>query len=296
MWQSGFYSYLPLLFVVFAGLFLARWDRIWRVSENRFSHSLIAAGIVGLVVAIARFSPWLGTLSWIFFVGAFLVSQSGKVFSSTTPLSLKFFRNAGPANVALLWPLVWMCIRLPRNLDHWLAAKVELLSLKMSSFVLDMFGVPHRVFADLIELRDVRIPVDQIFSGIQSTFSLGFIAILIVVLLGRSVWLVPIYLSAAGFWSVLMNVIRMVATVCARAWYDWDWTTGWQHAALNLTALAVVVLCLLSSDRLLKVVFFPTKPDGLDSMPNPLVSLWNQLFWPPTQQPRPASNGTSLQQ
>ena len=88
-----------------------------------------------------------------------------------------------------------MCIRLPRNLDHWLAAKVEILSLKMSSFVLDLCSVPHRVFADLIELREARIPVDQIFSGIQSTFSLGFIAILIVVLLGRSIWLVPIFFA-----------------------------------------------------------------------------------------------------
>ena len=95
MWQSGFYSYLPVLFVVIVGLFLARWDRIWRVSENRFSHSLIAAGIGALVVAIVRFSPWFGTLSWILFVGAFLVSQSGKVVTGTTPLSLEFFSQRG---------------------------------------------------------------------------------------------------------------------------------------------------------------------------------------------------------
>ena len=193
-----------------------------------------------------------------------------------------------------MWPLTWMAIRLPWTCDRWLVAKVELLSLKMSSFVLDLCGIPHRIFADLIELREARIPIDQIYSGIQSTFVLCFIMLLLVVFLGRSPWLVPIYMFAGVFWSLLMNVMRIVPTVCARAWNDWDWTVGWQHFALNVVALAAVTLCLLSSDRLLKVVFFPTKPDGLASKPNPIVLLWNRMFWRYTQRTEQALGGNSM--
>jgi exosortase len=280
MWQHDHYLYLPVLFVVMATLFSMRWDRNLKMPVGRASQLLLASGVVSLLVAALRFSPWLGAFGWVLLLGGFLNSQSGTTGSRDAIPIWMFLYTGGKRSVAYLWPLSWLALPLPRNLDLWLVAKSDLLALRMSSFVLDLLGIPHRMLADVVELRADQIPVEALFAGVQSTFALVFLAVLIVVILGRSPWLVPIYIAAAIFWSVFMNVLRVVPAVTVQTWYAWDWTIGWAHATLNVVTLSAAILCLLSSDRLFKVVFFPTKPDELSANPNPIVSLWNRMFLP----------------
>lgn len=274
MWTQESYHYLPALAIAICLLFAYRWDKVLRLPSSWQGWALIAISACAILpVAVWSNSPWLTALAFILNLGAFLLSQ--KVSAD----------DARDGQLFRVWPLTWLLVPLPMNMDQTLTAVLQLRSSRLSSYLLDLLNVPHVLLGNVIELPSERLFVEEACSGVQSLYTVVFCAVLIVVAFGRAMCLLPVYVALAIVWAVLMNVIRIVAIAAVRHWYDLDWSHGWQHSAIGYVSLSVSVLLLLSSDRVIRVLFFPTKPAaGTRGRTNPLVTTWNYLFW---SAPRP---------
>ena len=178
-----------------------------------------------------------------------------------------------------LWPLLFLVLPLPLNLDTSLTQWLQFRSSELSSYSLDLFRIPHALFGNVIELKENKLFVEQACSGVQSLFTVIFISLLVVVGFRRSPILIPLYLLAAILWAGFMNVVRIVAIAIAQEWYAFDLSHGMPHDILGYVCLGLACLLLLSTDRLLRILSFPVA-SGLASgeEPNPMVYRWNRIF------------------
>ena len=261
MWQQEQYHYLPALALVFGLVLFQRCAAPLGYLRDRYVIAFVPIGFLLLSAACWLGSPWVGTFAWVMFLGAFLYSQDDKTAKRT---------------LVHLWPLSWLILPLPMGLDSAMTAWLQLQSSRLSSYLMDWWAIPHNLLGNIIELPQGRLFVEEACSGVQSLFTLVFCAFAIVIALGRPLVLLPAYALAAILWAALLNVARIFTIAIVRVHYDWDWSEGWRHATLGYFFLAIAVLLLLSTDRLLRVFFFPTNPQKFSSKrSNPLVQLWN---------------------
>ena len=265
MWMQEQYHYLPALGITLVLLFFARWDREILYPTGWLAPSLIVFALgVMLPYAYWVWSPWLAALAWIVLLAAFLMSQQEREYRQST-LSL--------------WWLTPLIIPLPMGIDTSLAAWLQAQSTRLSSYLLDLLRVPHALFGNVIELVGGKLFVEEACSGVQSLYTVIFCAVLTLVYFRRSPWLLPVYIGFACLWAGLMNVIRIVSIALGQEWYGIDLSHGWPHAILGYACLSFAVLLLMSTDRLLRVMFFPTNPDAINSkLANPIIRLWNEAF------------------
>jgi exosortase/archaeosortase family protein len=291
MWKQEQYHYLPALGLALVLLAAMRWDRQLRWPRVIWSWTLLFLGLAICLPVAAWFqSPWLGAVAWVLNCGAFLLAHD-RSFAATEVVAgapaaeaaggqrSAFQAGGNSMGLSRLWPLTWLMLPLPMGLDQSLTAMLQRHSSRLSSYILDSIEVRHLLLGNILELPSGRLFVEEACSGVQSLFTLVFCAFLIVVALGRSLWLLPLYAVAAVFWAMLMNILRIVSIAAVRSWYGWDWSSGWQHDVLGYVCLGVAVLMLLSTDRFFRVLFFPTHP--VDPLHNPLPALWNWMFQVP---------------
>jgi exosortase len=260
LWNYEQYHYLPALALASAFLIYGRWDRQVRRPASIVAWGLLTIGILLLGLAILSASGWLGAAAFIACMGSWLASVSEKDGRS----------------LLTIWPLFWLILSLPLGFDSTLTSWLQLQSSRLSSFALDLSGVPHVLFGNVIELTTGRLFVEQACSGVQSLFTLLFVAVLIVVWLRRSVLLLPIYVLVAVFWAGVMNVFRIYAIAYVQHFYNVDLAHGWRHALLGYFCLGLAVILLLSSDRLLRILFFPIETKEAGAENNPWVFSWNR--------------------
>ena len=261
MWKQEQYHYLPALALVFGLLLFQRCSFPLGYVRNRRVRAIVTVGFLMLGGAVWLGSPWLGTLAWTILLGAFLYSQDDKSAART---------------LVHLWPLSWLVLPLPMGLDSALTAWLQLQSSRLSSYLMDWWQLPHNLLGNIIELPQGRLFVEEACSGVQSLFTLVFCAFAIVIAFGRPLLLLPAYALAAVLWAALLNVARIFTIAYVRVNYQWDWSEGWKHATLGYFFLAAAVILLLSTDRLFRVLFFPTNPLKFSSKrSNPFVQLWN---------------------
>ena len=265
MWRQEQYHYLPALSLAFGLLFYARWDRHVAAPHTFLDFALIMTGLgVVLPVSIYFWSPWLAAFAWVLLIVVFVRSQRES--------------ETGQSLASLGW-LALLILPLPMNLDNSLTAGLQLRSTAISSFLLDQLRVPHALFGNVIELVGGKLFVEEACSGVQSLYTVVFCSVLVAVIFRRSPWLIPLYIVAAALWAGVMNVLRITAIALAQEWCSVDLSHGWQHAALGYFCLATAILLLLSTDRMVRVFFFPTNPDRQSSkFINPLVRWWNAVF------------------
>ena len=144
---------------------------------------------------------------------------------------------------------------------------------------MERFGHLHLRKGNTIELPDKQLLVEEACSGVQSLFTVLFLAALIVCWRRRGILhAVPLILSGVVF-AGAMNVFRISAI--AVAWQDnqLDLSHGWYHDALGYMALLLAILLLVSTDALL--LFFMASFNDHEYGPfagvyrNPFTVLWN---------------------
>ncbi len=213
--------------------------------------------LLGVVAVAGRFCLDLA-------FGAFLMSQREREYEQS---------------LLSLWWLTPLLLPLPMGIDASLAAWLQTQSTRLSSYLLDLLKVPHALFGNVIELVGGKMFVEEACSGVQSLYTVIFCAVLTLVYFKRSPWLLPVYIGFACLWAGLMNVIRITCIALGQEWYGVDLSHGWQHATLGYMCLGLAAALLMSTDRLLRVVFFPTNPDAINSkLVNPIVRVWNAAF------------------
>ena len=210
-------------------------------------------------------SPWLACVGLVLLMGSFLGSHDGE----------SSWRNVGLLEI---WPACWLLIRLPLNLDLALTNWLQSVTSQAASVILEFQQIPHRLTGNVFYLPGGSLFVEEACSGVQSVFALLFCALLLFAWIGRSPCLIPVYMILAIAWAGVMNIVRIVSIAVAQEWYGLDLAHGFRHELLGYVCLAIAILLLASSDRLLRVLFFPV-PSADDMRENPLEIIWNRLFY-----------------
>jgi exosortase len=278
------YQFAPILIFTVAILFWLEWDKQLRLPARWFELCVVSGGVLFGIFGSWIGSPWLGYLATLAVWGGFLFSQ----------------RESDPSGRGL-WPLLLpacVLLRLPFQIDNQLTAALQRMTSLLSSYILDTVGIIHRLAGNVFFLEGGSLFVENACSGVQSLFSLLFVATMILVWFKRPVLLLPLYLIVGTVWALVMNVVRVTSIAIAQEWYGMDLAHGWQHQVLGYACLMLAIGLLFSTDRLFQVLFF-AMPENEDSKAtvNPLISLWNRFL--PSEfvrvpSPEKARDGDSL--
>jgi len=270
VWRQPHYQFFPFAFAAFAWLFFSRRSknvRPWSVA----SLVLFGLDVVCLAVGIWLNSPWIvavGTIAWLL---AWCLNSEDEASG----------RSLG---YLILLPL--MTIRLPLNMDqqaiHWL----QRMTTAVSSQFLNQLKILHVREGNVIQFPGKSFLVAEACSGVQSLFTILFLAALVICLRRRS-FVHGMLLLFSGFaFAGLMNVARVMTIAVAWQTYSHDLSTGLVHEVLGYCCLGIAAALLMSADVCLRFLLDPM-PDverfGVTLLfRNPLIVLWNRLFGPGT--------------
>lgn len=257
------YHYVPALVLAMAFLFASTWDRTISLPRGVFVWSLLASGSALVLVGCYFWSPWSATVGFVLISGAALRQCNS---------SKQTWGLLG------LWPLTWLLLRLPMNLDTSVSSWLQRITARVSSFILDWIEIPHQLTGNVFHLPHGTLFVEEACSGIQSVFALFFCSVLWVVWKHRSFALLPIYVLAAMFGAGIMNVLRVTVICIAQERWQLDWAHGWRHDVLGYICLLIAIALLISSDRLLRIVFYPLPSSTDNLLVNPLRAGWNRVL------------------
>ncbi|WP_182864972.1 exosortase U [Stieleria mannarensis] len=258
------YGYIFPLLISVVALVLFRWDYRLRLPTSWLSNGLVVGGLALTLFSTYRTSPWLTAVGFVLIATAWLHTHHA---DSVSRQRLTY----------LALPLV-MLIRLPLNLDLAFSSTLQRFTSRVSSYLLDAFGVAHYLRGNVIELPGGTLFVEEACSGVQSLFTVLFLVCLWVVFRRRPLVSTPAYVLAGMVWAMVMNVMRITSIALAQEWYGFDLSEGPAHATLGWVCLVIAVLLTLSTDRLLNVMFYPVPPDESGHEGNPVARLWNRAL------------------
>lgn len=262
MWSNATYRYFPFAIAAVAWLTYHRSDGHFYPPRGVFSWLVIGMGLLLILVGAVLQFPWFAAVAFVCFAATMLYAMRGPDDESL---------------ILLVLPLLSL-VQLVRG-DVLLVQYLQNITTWMSSVLLDALAVPHAIANNIIQLADRELFVAEACSGIQSVFTLGFLALLMVAWRRRRMWMTPIYLAIACLLAVFANVIRVTVVALAASSYGADWAVGWPHDLLGYTALAIAFGFLLSFDHLIATMLHQV-PDEIEF--NPLINAWNFCALPPS--------------
>jgi exosortase len=272
LWGRPEYQFFPFAILTFLGLLWTRHDRSafhfgWLSGLLLVVDLLCLAGAWLLDSVMQNGSPWL---AW---VG--LVAGSAAIAHA--------FRDEGYSRrLTYLILLLLITVRLPLNYDQTLIHWLQRVTTAVSSRTLLQFNFIHSRDGMILNFPGKSLLVEEACSGVQSLFTVLFLAAGIVCLKRRSLLHSAFLLLSSALFAGLMNCARIIAIAVAWDDYQLDWSHGMQHEMIGYGALFVAAFLLLSADELL--AFFTNYiPDVRGSgttaiFRNPLVAIWNRLM------------------
>ena len=283
LWSLEFYQFFPFAFAAFAWLFHQR------AARGSFRWGVITTALVTLDVALLIFGA-LYPSPLAVYVGAIVLCFA---------LCQSFADNEFDCSLGYLILLLAITIRLPLGYDAEVIAWLQSATTRVGSRLLNFFGFLHLREGNIIEFPDKRFLVEEACSGVQSLFTVLFLATLVICGYRRK-WLHAILVLGSGFaFAGLMNVLRICTISVAWSEYQVDLSTGWQHDAIGYAALAAAAFLVFSADAFWDFFFFAvpdTRGMGVSSIHrNPLIVIWNRVFWrsPRQESPEPRSQFSS---
>ena len=180
---------------------------------------------------------------------------------------------------------VLLTVRPPLNLDETAIQKLQMITSQFASKFLSALGIDHILSGNIIQpMKGPALLVEEACSGVQSLFTVMFIASFVGVARQYSLVRSLILISTAVFWALLMNICRVLAIAIAQTQFAVDLTSGWKHDAVGYAAMLLAIPLFLSTDRFLGFLFggIPDDPRMYEKM-NLFVMIWNFLFTAPTK-------------
>jgi len=263
LWQFEHYQFYPFAIAAFVWLYVLRGDR-----------GVIRPGWIGwmaisldiLVLLFAATTNWIQPTMVAVTLYCFAVTRGTREWEYPIPLTR-------------LTLLPMLLIRPPSKMDTFALQWLQESTTGVASRILDSTNYLHLRRGNIIELPEKQFLVEEACSGVQSLFTVLFLAAFIVCWQRRSL-LQALFLFVAGFiYAGAMNVLRISSIVVA--WQNWelDLSHGWQHDALGYVALLTAVILLLSTDRLLHFLFAPFNDHTFGPFTgvysNPIIAAWN---------------------
>jgi exosortase len=255
MWSNPTYRYFPFAIAAVGWLAYLRGDGHFYPPRGWLSWTVIAFGVLLILAGTIFRFPWFASVAFVCFAAAMLYAMRGPHDKSLILLALPLL------SVVQLVRADTLLVRSLQSITSW-----------MSSVLLDALAVPHAIANNVIQLSDRELFVAEACSGIQSVFTLGFLALLMIAWRRRRAWMAPIYLGIACLLAVFANVIRVTVVALAASTYGADLAQGWAHDLLGYFALAMAFAFLLSFDYLIATLLHQM-PDETEF--NPLVEAWN---------------------
>ena len=262
LWRMKHYQFFPFAYAVVAWLTYSRWDRGFRPPLGWLSWFLVVGGLLLTVLGMFAMSPWLGTVGLFLVVTAFLIACHGEEDASLVGLAI---------------PLA-LTIHLPLAYDQILTIKLQRLTTSLSSVFLDLLTIPHAVENNVIQLSTRELFVAEACSGVQSVFTLMFVASVLIALNRRPLWFAPFYLAIATLMALAANILRVTTVAVGDVWFDIDLASGWQHETVGYLALALAMMFLLSFDQLCVAILHPVDSRAFDGRGNPFAIAWNSML------------------
>ena len=266
LWTLEYYQFFPFAFVIFGWLFHTRRLRgFWKWDA-------VSSILVGLDLGLLAAGTLLNS-PWIVYVGALLLCFS----VCRSCLDAEYETSLG---YLILLPLI--TLRLPLAYDVKVISWLQEVTTRVGSRLLNDFGFLHIQEGNILEFPGKRFLVEEACSGVQSLFSVLFLASLIVCGYRRR-WLHAglVLISAIGF-AGLMNVFRICAISVAWAQFGRDLSTGWQHDLVGYLALASAAFLVFSADAFMDSIFETVSDVRVGGMSpqfhNPLIVFWNHAF------------------
>ena len=266
-WQMPAFRYIPLLLGL-CGLLLWKEFQPSRAPRSRILGIGIAAcGILISLLGAFSNSPWL---VWVGVVGhmALLAGYWRGIEDD---------RSAWP-----IWLLLCLSIRPPGETASRITQMLQGYSSRIASGALDLLYVVHHRAGNVIELPNRRFMVEEACSGVQSLFALVFVAASLCVVYRRSLIQSVGMLCAAATWATVMNVFRILIVILGHRYWQYDWTSGWQHELIGYLALTIAIGLLLSTDRLIYLFTGPILESvnrvSHQGLLNPLIGFYNSVL------------------
>jgi exosortase len=251
-WSQPQSQFFPFVIAAYCGLLWWRWGEGESLPhDGRVSlWSWVCFGLacISLLTAAALYNPWLAAASFnVFMAGVtILIAQRRRI-----------------TNLWGIYALLWLVMPLPLGYDHQLITKLQLLSSKLSSAFLDVFGVQHLLEGNRMTLINGtrQLFVDEACSGITSVMSIIACALIYGVWRNRTPLHLVLLTLAGVFWATMMNVLRISTIAFMLDWYNIDWTKGTSHELLGLVIFVLSFGALLATDLWLAALLTPVLED-----------------------------------
>lgn len=266
MWELSHYHFYPF---AIAGL-------IWLVRErrdpSRFRWSLRSTFLVLLDVALVALGI-LAVTPWP--IAAGLVCSCGGILLACREQSSNrslFYLTLLPITV----------LRLPLNFDLRMITWLQTKTTRASSGILNQLDYTHFRSGNVIQFSDKSLMVEEACSGVQSLFTVLFLAVMIICWQRRT-WMHSILLLASALlWAACMNVVRVTGIAIAWRSFGMDLSFGWSHTAWGHVVLVLSILLLISTDALIEGMtsYVPDLRSDSERFRNPAMSVWNWFFGP----------------
>lgn len=274
LWTREYYQFFPFAFASMLFFAATRAAREPELSGNWLRQSLRV-----LLVAAAAAATAIGCLK-----SRPLLCYAGYALVLATLLDLFRESDSRRRLLYLILPVL-MTVRPPQNRDEQVVQKLQLITSRIASDFLNVLQIDHIREGNVIQpMIGVPLEVADACSGVQSLFTVMFIAAFIGVSKQYSIVRSLLLMGTAVFWALLMNVGRVLTIAVAQVKFSLDLTTGWQHDAVGYGAMLLAIPFLLSTDRFIQFIFggIPDDPRKYDRI-NVFVLAWNWLFTVPAE-------------
>lgn len=264
LWELDHYQFYPFAIIGLAWLVRERLD-VQRFQWTYRSTLLLVADITLVGLGAFAMSPWPVMAGLVCACGGVLLACRDQTSSSSL-----FY-------LALL-PL--MVLRLPLNLDLRLINWLQTITTQTTSSILNQLNYTHFRSGNVIEFANKSLMIEEACSGVQSLFTVLFLAAVIICLRRRS-FFPAIGLFCWGiFWATSMNIVRVTGLAIAWRSFGIDLTAGWSHTAWGYVVLLTTIILMLSTDRLIDGMtsFVPDPRTESERFRNPVTSIWNWIF------------------
>ncbi len=282
LWSLEYYQFFPFAFLAFGWLFHTRHLR-GAFRWDRFNTVLVAVDICLLTAGTLMNSP-LSVYS-----GALLLCLA--VCRSFADVD--FERSLG---YLFLLPLI--TLRPPLMYDEKVINWLQTITTKVGSRLLNHFEILHVREGNILAFPGKRFLVEEACSGVQSLFTVLFLAMLIVCGYRRR-WMHSAFVVCAAFgFAGIMNILRVCVISIAWSQFRIDLSTGWQHDAMGYIALATAAFLVFSTDAFMEFFLAPV-PDSRGAgisllFRNPFIVRWNRMFRNRLRSTQPKPVATSI--
>lgn len=267
LWRfSAHYHFFPFAILAFVWLFATR-RRDAPEKWGWFQKILVGVDLLFLIAGVGLYSPWMVAAGLVLSLLAWCSACEDREFDR---------------RLTYLVVLPALLLRLPLNGDLYLTDALQSVTTRIASRLLLRVDYLHLLHGNVLEFADRRFLVEEACSGVQSLFTVLFLAALIVCWKRRTLAYAILFIPGGILFAGIMNVLRIVAIAIAWEGYKVDLSSGLAHDVIGYVSLTVAVGLLLSADMFCSFIADPVpdvpRPGPVSRWLNPLITVWNWMF------------------